>query len=110
MFDRFGRSRSMLKPDHSSSGDAPSQKVTNLAPVEMYGVRFGDGSGKAHVTTVFRVGGAWYMDAKNGETWTRELAPVSSWLAKELDSHAVFTKDPPSVPKEDSVDVVGEDV
>ncbi len=109
MFNRLNaqRGRGILKTENGSNEQAPSQKLTHISPVEMFTIRYGDASGKAHTTVAFKINGTWFMDARNGENWVKDLAPVSDWLFKQIEQQVEDTKLPASIPTEDAVDVVG---
>jgi hypothetical protein len=111
MFDRPGVARNrVLQHETVSNEQAPSQVVTNMVPMEMFAVRYGDASGKAHNTIAFRSGGVWYLDSKNnrGEVWAKELTPASGWLAKQLDS-VLESKTAPMPEKLDPVGILGDE-
>lgn len=89
-----------------STEQAPTNTIVACMPLEMYGVMYGDDSGRAHRTVFVRMGGQWY-EAPNSETWAGGLRPVLSKFTEQLESIALAQKDK-SVPKSDSVDIMGE--
>lgn len=93
------------------SNSEPIQRVgprslANCAPMQMYGIQYGDASGKLHVAVVVKIGDQWYMPP-NAEAWAGQLQPLTPWLTKllEADTAKKEVKDT-SVPKMDSVNIM----
>lgn len=95
----------VVVPRNESTEQLPQGKVAACVPIEMFGVYYGDDSGRAHKTVFVRMAGEWY-EAPNSEVWAEGLRPLTSKYAKQLDEIMTNQKDK-SVPKEDSVDVMG---
>lgn len=89
-----------------STEQAPTNTVVACVPMEMYGVLYGDDSGRAHRTVFVKMGTDWY-EARNSEEWANGLRPVLSKFTKQLDQISASQKDK-TVPKSDSVDVMGD--
>ena len=89
-----------------STEQAPTNTVVACMPMEMYGVMYGDDSGRAHRTVWVRMGDQWY-EAENSEAWAGRLRPVLSKFTKQLNEMADAQKDK-SIPKKDSVDITDE--
>lgn len=90
-------------PTETSTEQAPQNKIVQCLPIEMFGVVYGDDSGRAHRTVFVKMGTDWY-EAPNSETWAGSLRPVLTKFAKQLDD-MVSGQEDKSVPKSDSVDM-----
>lgn len=104
MFERYARAVGVKKVDIASTERAPTQTVTNVAPVEICVVKFGDASGNAHTTLAYKIGGMWYLD-QAAEEWVGNLRPASEWFVKGVEA-AVKRAASPEVPAEDAVPVL----
>jgi hypothetical protein len=86
-----------------------SRRVTNIARSEEFAVEWVDDDGRTHIEIMHRIGGVWHR-APNGENYAATLKRIAadSWLVKLLEER-IAGENMASIPKEDAVDVLGED-
>ncbi len=86
-----------------------SRRVTNIARSEEFAVEWVDDDGRTHIEIMHRIGGVWHR-APNGENYAATLKRIApdSWLVKLLEER-IAGENTASIPKEDAVDVLGED-
>jgi len=94
------------QPNTISTEQAPTNTIVACERMEMYGVFYGDDSGRAHKTVFVKMGGVWY-EAPNSEAWASQLRPVLSKFTKQLDQ--MVTNQEKSLPKSDSVVILGDE-
>lgn len=106
MFEQQGpRQIGVRTPDNYSTEQLPTRTLVHCIPLQMYGIAYGDDSGKAHISIAMKMGDEWYMPP-NAEEWAGKVKPLASWLGKQCEAKSIATKDV-SVPKSDTVDVMG---
>jgi hypothetical protein len=103
-----------MVPDPVDTVNAPPKTVVTVSRIQFFAVEFGDDEGRKHITAVVRIGGEYYRDS-NGETWAKNLTrlPETSWFHKQLskmieDREAEVKMVEEPLPKEDAVDVMGD--
>lgn len=104
MFEnRQVRASGQRPPEAAPPGTKPNT-VLDVIAVEQVAVRFVDPEGNLHITTLVKVGNAYYEPAA-AEEWTGKLAPVKDWLQKALAARAESAK-PAAIPSADTVEVL----
>lgn len=88
-------------------GSGTPNTVTNVQMGELMFVGFNDSSGKPQVALYFKVGDLYYAP-KDTVQWCASLAPMTDWIAAGV-AEKVKDLAPVAVPKEDQVDVLGND-
>lgn len=91
--------------DATNAQPGASQKVTHVVEGKVVFVNYNDEQGRPTVAMFFKVGDQYYAPSDT-VAWCSTLKPMTEWLTAGVTD---FLKDrePPTIPKEDAVDVMG---
>jgi hypothetical protein len=105
--DSIGRGQDARRANTDQKTAAP-KTIQHMVPMEMFAVEIGDENGRRKRVLAFRVGNTWFHDP-SAEPWFDRLKQIDAktWLAKSLEERFQSVNAPVSVPKEDTVDILG---
>ena len=102
-----GRQVGVRIPENQSTEQAPVLTVTQVSPVQMVLVEYGDERGNKHTTLAIIAGGKAYVPP-NADAWTAGFRPFSEKINDQvMDRVQTLGASGAPAPAPDAVDVLG---
>lgn len=102
------RMRGVGQAPTPNDGRGAPRTVANVVPLEQYAVQYFDENGTQRVNILIKVGDQLYFPP-NGIDWAASLKPAADWVKKGVLAKIGEGGQAEPLPKDDNVDVMGDE-